>query len=99
MHPVLYYYSKVPDQFGALYETLTPKERIDILVGQAIKKHHFLEDFLTFWTDLDKHQLHFRRFIESILKKNLKIYHRNYCLMMHASFGTYPTMCSIYYHE
>jgi hypothetical protein len=61
------------------------------------KKHHMIEDFLSFWNKPDLHQLHFRRFLEYCLKKDLKKYKDKKCLSFHALYGSYPIGCFNYF--
>ena len=95
MHPVVYYYSKIP----FIQQSLSINERKKILLKNYTSHIHLMEDFLTFWTDPIQHQIQFRRFVESIVKKDLKSYNPKTCLEFHAFMGFYPEMCKIYFEK
>jgi hypothetical protein len=97
LHPVLYHFKAVPNLKEFKQESLSPKDRSKAILDQAIKQHHVLEDFLTLWTTTDMHQLHFRRFIESVLNTNLKYYSSNDCLRFHSVYGSFPINCQIFF--
>lgn len=96
LHPVLYYFNEMTEK-SSEFDKMQPKEQSVYILSKYSKKHHVLEDFLTMWTEQSNHQLHFRRFFESILGINLKRYTKNECLSFHAIFGSYPIMCSLYF--
>jgi hypothetical protein len=95
LHPVIYYYSKIP----SIPPNLSFNEQKKAILDSSSKKLHLIEDILTLWTHPLKHQLQYRRFIESITNKDLKVYKKQTCLDFHAFNGFYPEMCKIYWEK
>ncbi len=90
LHPVLYFYSRMPD--------FNETNSIDTsyYLKFADKSHHMLEDFLTFWTDLNNHQVYLRKFFETTLKKDLRNYSKRKCSLLLAVHGSLPPSCKMY---
>ena len=57
------------------------------------KIHHVLEDFLTVWTAQQSHILPLRRFLETILMKDLRHHHAHSCLLYTLTHSSPPSLC------
>jgi hypothetical protein len=93
LHPVIYYYSRLPSDI----ESKSLKDKKMHILKSSDKKLHIVEDFLTFWNEPRFHQIQYRRFLEMITKKDLKVYTKETCLRFHATYSYYPIMCTIYF--
>ena len=89
LHPVLYYFDRIPKVDGNAPMSILEK---------ADKVHHVIEDFLTFWIDSDSHQLHLRRFFESIIDTDLRNFSSHECVGFFLAYGSYPESCKRYFH-
>ena len=104
LHPVIYYFERqsFTDHLSQHHRELSlwnVDQKVSLFKKSAQKVHHMLEDFLAFWNEPTGHQLHLRRFLESILGTNLKRFTRHQCLAFHASFGNFPPSCGAYFDE
>lgn len=104
LHPVIYYYESTTfdDQRRKHQDDLSQwnvDKKVELFKRTAEKVHHMLEDFLAFWNEPTGHQLHLRRFLESILGTNLKRFTKAQCLTFHASYGNAPPSCAVYFNR
>lgn len=57
------------------------------------KIHHVLEDFLTDWTAQQSHMLPLRRFLESVLDRDLRQHFAQDCLLLALTSAGPPLHC------
>ncbi|ESO89058.1 hypothetical protein LOTGIDRAFT_228992 [Lottia gigantea] len=89
LHPVLYYYKQLPTAFE-----MKTKKRHEILPRPNLM-HHTVEDFLTMWDAPISHILPLRRFIEDVIKSDMRHYFVEDCFRLSMLHTTLPDGCQI----
>ncbi|TMS14755.1 FAD-dependent oxidoreductase domain-containing protein 2 [Larimichthys crocea] len=87
LHPVLYYYDKLPTEEEM---KLRPK-------GWALPRpkaiHHIVEDFLTEWDGPVSHIQPLRRFLEHCVKTDLRTFYAESCFRFSLTYRKPPLFC------
>lgn len=85
LHPVFYYYERVPTEEEMKRKTET--------MPRPNKIHHIVEDFLTQWDGPVSHVLPLRRFLEDATDVNLRHSFAEDCMKKRLLFQTVPISC------
>lgn len=93
LHPVLYYYKSLPTE-----EDMKNIEKSHDVLPTPHALHHIVEDFLTDWTAPISHVLVLRRFLETVLKKDLRNFWNHQCFELALTYDTLPVSCQRYLH-
>ncbi|XP_072561092.1 FAD-dependent oxidoreductase domain-containing protein 2 [Paramormyrops kingsleyae] len=91
LHPVLYYYSRLPTEQDMKYRPVGwPLPR-----PKAI--HHIIEDFLTEWDGPISHSQPLRRFLEHCLQTDLRAFYAESCFLFSLTYTEPPLFCRLGY--
>ena len=91
LHPVFYYYKKLPTKQDM--ESVTG----DPVLPRPDRLHHVVEDFLTNWDGPNSHVLPLRRFLENILDQDLRVFFADDCFKFAMKFQNVPTSCKNFF--
>ncbi|XP_062607812.1 FAD-dependent oxidoreductase domain-containing protein 2-like [Saccostrea cucullata] len=87
LHPVLYYYDKLPTA-----EDMQKKPLRDLLPPPKLL-HHIVEDFLTSWDGWTSHLLPLRRFLEEVFDQDLRSFFADNCMRLALTHKNVPLSC------
>ncbi|KAK3090905.1 hypothetical protein FSP39_015622 [Pinctada imbricata] len=87
LHPVLYYYNRLPTE-----EDMRRATPGDVLPRPTLL-HHIVEDFLALWDAPNSHILPLRRFLEGAVGKDLREVFAEICLGLALTHEALPHSC------
>ncbi|CAL1532638.1 unnamed protein product [Lymnaea stagnalis] len=87
LHPILFHYRQLPTEHDFVHKH--PYDRLP----RPDSIHHVVEDFLVVWQSTNEHIRPLRRWIESVLNRNLRHYFSDTCFEMAMTHSTVPGSC------
>ncbi|KAK2187134.1 hypothetical protein NP493_177g02007 [Ridgeia piscesae] len=91
LHPVFFHYKQLPTA-----EQMRLKKKNETL-PRPDHLHHILEDFLTLWDAPKNHHLPLRRFLETVLDRDLRTFYASDCFQMAMLHQMVPLYCQQHY--
>ncbi|KAK2189228.1 hypothetical protein NP493_113g04057 [Ridgeia piscesae] len=91
LHPVFFHYRHLPTA-----EQMSSKTKYEIL-PRPDHMHHIVEDFLTLWDAPSSHHLPLRRYLETVLDRDLRTFYASDCFEMAMLHQMVPLYCQQYY--